>query len=117
MAATVTPARRAQAAPAEQSPDAVAENDPSIATDWIWYRSTDGVEINAYLAWPASAAMNASAPGVTICHQNRGLQLHIRDVAIRGRDRQMSIRLIARAGVATATAAADVRDRFIALPT
>ena len=84
MAASVTPVRRARAASAAQpSPDTVAADDPSIATDWIRYGSTDGVELLAYLAWPASAAMNGSLPGVTVCHQNRGLQLHIRDVARR----------------------------------
>src|SRR5207237_4475020 len=51
MAASVTPTRRARAAPAAQpSPDTVAADDPSIATDWIRYRSTDGVELLAYLA-------------------------------------------------------------------
>ena len=54
-----------------------------MATDWVWYRSTDGVQLNAYLAWPAGTSMNSSLPGVTVCHQNRGLQLHIRDVARR----------------------------------
>lgn len=84
MAASITPARRARAAPAAQrSPDSVPEDDPAVATDWLWYRSTDGVELRAYLAWPASAEMNGSLPGVTVCHQNRGLQPQIRDVARR----------------------------------
>jgi carboxymethylenebutenolidase len=84
MAASVIPARRARAAPARQtSPDSVAPNDPAVTTDWISYRSTDGVELRAYLAWPTDAAMNASRPGVTVCHQNRGLQPQIQDVARR----------------------------------
>jgi len=39
--------------------------------------------LKAYLAWPTDAAMNASLPGVTVCHQNRGLQPQIQDVARR----------------------------------
>src|SRR5439155_18103306 len=80
----VSPARRVRAAPvAQRSPDSVAPDDPAVATDRISYRSTDGVELQAYLAWPATAAMNASLPGITVCHQNRGLQPQIQDVARR----------------------------------
>ena len=52
MAASVSPARRVRAAPvAQRSPDSVAPDDPAVATDRISYRSTDGVELQAYLAW------------------------------------------------------------------
>lgn len=84
MAASITPARRARAAPAAQhSPDSVPADDPSVATNWIRYRSTDEVELKAYLAWPAGAAMNAILPGITVCHANRGVQPQIQDVARR----------------------------------
>jgi carboxymethylenebutenolidase len=85
MAASVVPARRARAAPTAQnvSPFHVEENDPRVATDWIWYRSTDGVELKAYLAWPTDAAMNRSQPGALVCHMNRGLDSYARDVARR----------------------------------
>lgn len=82
MAASITPAR---AAPMSQSmsPFHVEENDPRVATDWIWYRSTDGVELKAYLAWPTDAAMTRSQPGAIVCHMNRGLDSYARDVARR----------------------------------
>jgi len=84
LAQSVT-ARPARAAPAAQaSPFQVLEGDPAVATDWTWYRSTDGVMVKAYLAWPAAAgAMNMTLPGVAVCHENRGLTPHIRDVARR----------------------------------
>jgi carboxymethylenebutenolidase len=85
MAASVVPARRARAAPASQSvsPFHVEESDPRVATDWTWYRSTDGVELKAYLAWPTDSAMNNSQPGALVCHMNRGLDSYTRDVARR----------------------------------
>ena len=83
MAQTVTPA--ATAAPVAQavSPLHVPEDDASVTTDWVWFPSSDGVLVKAYLAWPASAMMNASYPGVTVCHENMGLNPHTRDVARR----------------------------------
>src|SRR5438309_1653321 len=47
MVASVTPARRVRAASLSQgvSPFSVAEDDPSVATDWIWYHSTDGADV------------------------------------------------------------------------
>jgi carboxymethylenebutenolidase len=85
MAATVVPARRAGAAPAAQgtSPFSVPEGDPSVATDWVWYHSTDGADVKAYVAWPAGAAMAGRLPGVAVCHENQGLIPHIQDVARR----------------------------------
>jgi len=84
MATSITPARRVRAAPAaQQSPFSVAANDPEVATDWVWYRSTDGVELRAYLAWPATAAISKGSPGVTICHANRGVNAHTQNVARR----------------------------------
>ena len=84
MATTVTPARRVRAAPPSQlSPFHVPAGDASVSTDWIWYHSTDGAEIKAYLAWPADAELTASLPGVGVCHENQGVNEHIQDVARR----------------------------------
>jgi carboxymethylenebutenolidase len=81
MARSVVPAQPVSAAPpAQASPFSVPEDDPAVATDWIWYRSTDGTLIKAYVAWPAGASMDQSRPGVVVCHENRGLLAHHRDV-------------------------------------
>jgi hypothetical protein len=62
MAASITPAGRAHAAAAQASPDSVAPDDPAVRTEWIRFRSTDGVEIKAYLAWPADGPTNRACP-------------------------------------------------------
>ena len=81
MARSVTPTPWVHAAPvAQSSPLSVPEDDLSVATDWIWYRSVDGTLIKAYVAWPASARMDQSRPGVVVCHENRGLLTHHKDV-------------------------------------
>src|SRR6185295_18331290 len=67
----------------QESPFHVEAGDPRLKDDWIWYTSTDGTELQAYVAWPAAAQMDASLPGVAVCHENRGLQPHIQDVARR----------------------------------
>lgn len=61
----------------------VPETDPAVSTDWIWFTSDDGAQIQAYVAWPASGEMDRSLPGIAVCHENRGLNLHIQDVARR----------------------------------
>src|SRR5439155_10189916 len=53
------------------------------ATDWVWYTSSDGAEIKAYVAWPENAAMTMSLPGIAVCHENQGLNDHIQDVTRR----------------------------------
>ncbi len=83
MANSVVPALARAASASQQSPFHVPEDDPDVASDAVHYRSTDGADLKAYLAWPATAAMDASLPGVTICHENRGLTPHIEDVARR----------------------------------
>ena len=85
MVASVTPARRVRAASLKQgvSPFSVAEDDPSVATDWIWYHSTDGADVKAYVTWPAGAEMVGALPGVAVCHENQGLNDHIQNVARR----------------------------------
>jgi carboxymethylenebutenolidase len=85
LARNITPISRAGAAPLTQgtSPYSVPEGDPSVATDWVWYLSTDGVMVKAYVAWPAGASMNQSLPGAAVCHENQGLNPHTEDVARR----------------------------------
>ena len=83
MARSITPRPAHAAPPAQASPFHVPEGDPAVATDWAWYRSTDGTMLKAYLAWPALSATGMSLPGVAVCHENRGLNLHIQDVARR----------------------------------
>ena len=84
MAGTVTPLRRSDVAFAQgTSPYSVPEGDPSVSTDRVSYQSTDGVMVEAYLAWPAGLPMQQSAPGVAVCHENMGLNPHTEDVARR----------------------------------
>jgi carboxymethylenebutenolidase len=84
MAGTVTPIHRDEVAFAQgTSPYAVPEGDPSVATDRVSYRSTDGALIEAYVAWPAGAPLQQTAPGVAVCHENMGLNPHTEDVARR----------------------------------
>jgi carboxymethylenebutenolidase len=49
----------------------------------ISYQSTDGATLVAYLAWPSDASGDRSHPAVVVCHENRGLNDHIMDVARR----------------------------------
>ena len=79
-----------------QSPYSVPEGDPSVATTEISFDS-NGVQYTGYEARPASGGMAspvadaspvalpvASGPAlVLVCHENRGLTDHIRDVARR----------------------------------
>ncbi len=79
-------------APAEpQSPLSVPEGDPSVTTAEITFPS-GGVSYTAYEARPSGDATPAADSGtpvatapalVLICHENRGLTTHIRDVARR----------------------------------
>lgn len=80
--------------PAAQSPLSVGEDDPRIAAQDVTFEG-NGATIMAYQAWPASAAPAATPgamvaspvasgfPVVLICHENRGLTEHIRDVTRR----------------------------------
>ena len=78
-----------------QSPFSVAEGDPAVATTEITFQS-GGVAYTGYEARPATgttAATPTAAPGastvassgalVLVCHENRGLTEHIRDVTRR----------------------------------
>lgn len=59
----------------------VPENDPRVQAADVTFTSLDGAELMAYQAMPASG--EAPFPVVLICHENRGLTPHIRDVARR----------------------------------
>jgi carboxymethylenebutenolidase len=64
-----------------RSTESVAEDDPTITASDITFTGLDGAEITAYQAMPSAAA--GLYPVVLICHENRGLTDHIRDVARR----------------------------------
>ena len=64
-----------------RSTESVAEDDPRITASDITYPGLDGAQITAYQAMPSAAA--GLFPVVLICHENRGLTPHIRDVARR----------------------------------
>jgi carboxymethylenebutenolidase len=84
-AETPTPAPEGEAAatggavPNAKSSLSVAEGDPDLDTGEVTFTS-QGDEITAYLARPAA---EGTYPAVMICHENRGLTDHIRDVARR----------------------------------
>jgi carboxymethylenebutenolidase len=67
------------AVPGAQSPLSVPEGDPDLETGDITLTS-QGDEITGYLARPIG---EGTYPAVMICHENRGLTPHIRDVARR----------------------------------
>ena len=64
-----------------RSSESVAEDDPRITGEDITFPGSDGAEITAYQAMPAEG--EGPFPVVLICHENRGLTEHIRDVARR----------------------------------
>ncbi len=62
-----------------QSPFSVPEKDPAVNASYVTFNS-QGDEITAYLALPAE---DGNYPGILVCHENRGLNPHIEDVARR----------------------------------
>ncbi len=75
-----------------QSPLTVAEDDPVVIAGDMTFPGGDGQTVTAYQAMPAgssgtpdatSPAAVGSYPLILICHENRGLTDHIRDVARR----------------------------------
>lgn len=64
-----------------RSPITVAEDDPRVSGGDITFPGGDGVDITAYQAMPAEH--DEQLPVVLICHENRGLTPHIRDMARR----------------------------------
>ncbi len=73
-----TDAPTAEASPTSQSVN-VSPDDPTIQADEVQFPSQEAM-VQAYLARPASARPD---PVVLVCHENRGLTDHIRDVARR----------------------------------
>ena len=59
----------------------VAEDDPRVTASDITFPGLDGAEIIAYQAMPSSSA--GPFPVVLICHANRGITPHFRDVTRR----------------------------------
>jgi carboxymethylenebutenolidase len=79
-----------------RSPLSVAADDPRVSAQDVSFEG-NGATLLAYAAWPAAASGTPSAaaspvagtlPAVLVCHENRGLTEHIRDVtrrwAVRG---------------------------------
>ncbi len=77
--ATATPTASLEPVPGARSPLSVPEGDPVVAARWVGLESQDD-ELTAYLARPAA---EGEFPAVMVCHENRGLTAHIRDVARR----------------------------------
>ncbi|MBV9898955.1 MAG: dienelactone hydrolase family protein [Chloroflexi bacterium] len=67
--------------PVARSPLSVAANDPTVDGQDISFPGADGAKILAYQARPKSAS--GPLPLVLVCHENRGLTEHIRDVVRR----------------------------------
>ena len=79
-----TPSMATPTAP--QSPISVPEGDPSVSTATITFPGGDGATITAYEARPAgdgATPAGAGLPLVLVCHENRGLTDHIKDVTRR----------------------------------
>jgi carboxymethylenebutenolidase len=96
--------------PGAQSPLSVPEGDPAVVSSQVMFTS-QGDEIMAYLARPAADGVY---PAILVCHENRGLNPHIQDVARRFAKEgyvALAIDLLSREG---GTAAQD-RDQVPAL--
>lgn len=65
-----------------QSPLSVPEDDPRVLATTVTFPGADEANVRAYQASPAEAAGTPPAL-VLICHENRGLTAHIKDVARR----------------------------------
>ena len=78
-AATATGTASLGPVPGAKSPLSVPEGAPGLTTEMVRFPA-EGTEIGAYLARPAAGD---AGPAVLICHENRGLNAHIQDVARR----------------------------------
>ena len=76
---TAEPAAQLEPVPGAQSPFSVPEGDPAVISDRVTFTS-QGDEITAYQARPAADGVY---PAILVCHENRGLNPHIEDVARR----------------------------------
>ena len=75
-----TAAPAATTAPAASGDLKVSADDPSIEAKMIQYPGQGGVNIIAYLAKPKG---DGPFPSILVCHENRGLTDHIKDVTRR----------------------------------
>jgi len=82
----------AQAVEGAQSPLTVAAGDPRVTGTDVTFPGADGATLMGYSAQPAAAtatpaaaspAAQAPYPVVLVCHENRGMTDHIRDVCRR----------------------------------
>lgn len=80
VATVPSPGASPVAAGQARSPLSVAENDPAVEAQMISFPG-NGTTILAYLARPRGAS--GPQPVVLVCHENRGLVDHIKDVARR----------------------------------
>jgi carboxymethylenebutenolidase len=76
---TTAPEVPGEPVPGARSPLSVPEGDPDLETGNVTFPS-QGADITGYLARPAA---DGTYPAVLVCHENRGLTPHIRDVARR----------------------------------
>jgi carboxymethylenebutenolidase len=65
-----------------QSPLSVPEDDPRVLAATVVFAGADDAQVSAYQAVPADT-LGEALPLVLVCHENRGLTDHIRDVARR----------------------------------
>jgi carboxymethylenebutenolidase len=101
--------------PVARSPLSVPANDPTVDGQDISFAGADGAKILAYQARPKSAT--GPLPLVLVCHENRGLTEHIRDVVRRYTKEGFiacGVDLVSRAG---GTAAITDPNQFSALLT
>ena len=109
MTATNPPASAAAPGPI------VAPDDPAIVAGMLTYPSGDAL-IQAYLARPADAERH---PAVLICHENRGLLPHFKDVARRLALQgyvALAVDVLSREGGTEAVDAAEIPAMLSALP-
>ncbi len=75
-------AMRQQAPSEPQSPNTVPENDDRVFVTNVTFAGADGASLRAYQASPADTSAGPPAL-ILVCHENRGLTEHIKDVARR----------------------------------
>jgi carboxymethylenebutenolidase len=93
--------------PGAQSPLSQPEGAPGMTTGVVTFASDD-TEINGYLARPTDSGPH---PAILVCHENRGLNDHIRDVARRFAHEgyvALAVDLLSREGGAAAQDAAQI---------
>lgn len=77
-----SPAASPSASMEPKSPLTVAENDPRVFATNVTFVGADEAQVTGYQALPMDQ-LGEKLPLILICHENRGLTEHIRDVARR----------------------------------